>query len=474
MTTTIIAFLLCLASFVLIGVLSHRHARSSSSDYLMASSSVKPWLAGLSAVATNNSGYMFIGVIGYTYTTGLPAVWLMVGWLLGDFIMSSFIHRRLRERTANTGQNTFPGVLANWYGIDFRTYRRLAGLICFIFLGAYAAAQLNAGSKALHVLFDWPLWAGAVIGAVIVIAYCFAGGIRAAIWTDAAQAIVMIVAMFLMLWVAVDHLGGFGVTWQKLNQVSPDYMDLWPGAVAGLASPWGPALFIVGWLFAGFSVIGQPHIMIRFMSLDSAASTNRARVYYYSWYVVFYLVANSVGLLSRLLIPETEAFDPELALPTLAVQLLPPVLVGVVLAGVFAATISTGDSLVLACSAAVTEDAMGKTQKLWQVKMATVSVVALALGIALAGPQNVFDLVVVSWGVLGASFAPLLLVYVVGYRPSEGLAIAMVIAALVAVYGWTRISLLAEYYEGMFGIIVALAVFALGRMFGFCGSRQRY
>lgn len=276
-----------------------------------------------------------------------------------------------------------------------------------------------------------------------------------------------------MLWVAVDHLGGFSVTWQKLNQVSPDYMNLWPGAVAGLASPWGPALFIVGWLFAGFSVIGQPHIMIRFMSLDSAASTNRARVYYYAWYVVFYLVANSVGLLSRLLIPETEAFDPELALPTLAVDLLPPVLVGVVLAGVFAATISTGDSLVLACSAAVTEDAMGKTQKLWRVKTATVSVVALALGIALAGPQNVFDLVVVSWGVLGASFAPLLLVYVAGYRPSERLAIAMVIAALVAVYGWTRVPLLAEYYEGMFGIIVALAVFALGRMLGFCGSRQR-
>ncbi|MEQ8802646.1 MAG: sodium/proline symporter, partial [Haliea sp.] len=64
MTTTIIAFLLCLAGFVLVGVLSHRYAQGSSSDYLMASNSVKPWLAGLSAVATNNSGYMFIGVIG--------------------------------------------------------------------------------------------------------------------------------------------------------------------------------------------------------------------------------------------------------------------------------------------------------------------------------------------------------------------------------------------------------------------------
>lgn len=471
MTATVVAFLSCLAGFVIIGMLSHRRSRGTSSDYLVASSSVKPWLAGLSAVATNNSGYMFIGVIGYTYSTGLPAVWLMVGWLLGDYIMSSFVHRRLREQTAITGQNTFPGVLANWHGTHFRHYRRLAGLICLIFLGAYAAAQLNAGSKALHVLFDWPIWLGAVIGAGIVVAYCFAGGIRAAIWTDAAQAFVMIGAMFLMLAVAVDHLGGPASAWRQLNAVSPEYMSLWPDAVKGLASPWGPLLFIVGWLFAGFSVIGQPHIMIRFMSLDSAGSTNRARFYYYAWYLAFYAAANATGLLSRLLLPETESFDPELALPTMAMELLPPVLVGLVLAGVFAATISTGDSLVLACSAAVTEDAMGKPQTLWRVKSATLVVVALALAIALVGPQSVFDLVVVSWGVLGAAFGPLLLVYVLGYRPSEKLAIAMLLSALAAVFLWTRLPLLSAYYEGIAGIITGLGVFALAHRHDRAGGR---
>ncbi|MFO7495109.1 MAG: hypothetical protein R6X05_05685, partial [Desulfobacterales bacterium] len=66
----------------------------------LASSNIRPSLAGLSAVATNNSGYMFIGVIGFTYVTGLAAMWLMVGWILGDFLASLFIHRRLREVTA--------------------------------------------------------------------------------------------------------------------------------------------------------------------------------------------------------------------------------------------------------------------------------------------------------------------------------------------------------------------------------------
>jgi len=70
---TVASFLLFLARFTAVGVSSYRMAKATSSDYLVAGRSVQPWLVGLSAVATNNSGYMFIGVIDYTYTTGLPA-----------------------------------------------------------------------------------------------------------------------------------------------------------------------------------------------------------------------------------------------------------------------------------------------------------------------------------------------------------------------------------------------------------------
>ena len=89
-------------------------------------------------------------------------------------------------------------------------------------------------------------------------------------------------------------------------------------------------LFVVGWMFAGFSVIGQPHIMVRFMALDNPANITRARLHYYGFFIVFYFLANGVGLLSRLYLPDLQSLDPELALPTMALELLPAALVGLV------------------------------------------------------------------------------------------------------------------------------------------------
>ena len=172
--------------------------RHTTSDYLLAGSNIKPWLVSLSAVATNNSGYMFIGLIGYTYSVGLSSMWLMIGWIFGDFIASLFIHKKLRVQTEKAKALSYAEILSKW------TWRRLQNTqsnqcnYTIVFLGTYAAAQLNAGSKALHVLFGWDYSIGAIMGAIMVLLYCVAGGIRASIWTDAAQSFVMISAMCLL------------------------------------------------------------------------------------------------------------------------------------------------------------------------------------------------------------------------------------------------------------------------------------
>ena len=181
----IISFLIFLGLFVLVGVMSSRRSLGTTKDYYLASHSVAPWLVGLSAVATNNSGYMFIGVIGYTYSEGFAAVWLMIGWLLGDFLGSTFVHKRLQLAAIRTQKPTFAGVITAWQGDENLRAQRVLALFGLLFLMAYAAAQLVAGSKALHVLLGWPTNAGAAVGAVIVVVYCLAGGIRASIWTDA-------------------------------------------------------------------------------------------------------------------------------------------------------------------------------------------------------------------------------------------------------------------------------------------------
>lgn len=464
-----LSFVVFLLAFAAVGIASHRLARSSSRSYLLADQNVSPWLVGLSAVATNNSGYMFIGVIGYTYVTGLPATWLMFGWIVGDFIASHFVHRRLRDASTPEAGDTFPGILSRWHGQDFVWVRRLGGLITILFLGTYAAAQLAAGSKALSVLFGWPFQLGAVIGAGIVLAYCLAGGVRASIWTDAAQSMVMIVAMLTLLIMGIVELGGPSQAWQQLGQVSPDYMDPFPPELS-LGSLWGPVLFVTGWLFAGFSAVGQPHIMVRFMAIDRPEQINRARAWYYSWFLAFYFLANGVALLSRVLLPEVSSFDPELALPTIALELLHPVAVGLVLAGIFAATMSTADSLILSCAGSLSKDLIRLPDSVWIAKLATLGVTCFALWLALTDERSVFDLVISSWAVLAACFGPLLVVLALGQRPSQGLAITMMLSGVTMVYIWTRIEMLSAYYEGMLGICTGFLVFFAGKLL-FRGQR---
>lgn len=457
-------FLLC---FVGVGLWSVSQKQETGADYLLASQGVQPWLVALSAIATNNSGYMFIGMIGFTYTFGLSSIWLMVGWILGDFVMSLLVHKKLRVTTEQQDTHSFAGTLSKWHGADYRNLRMLGGVLTIVFLGTYAAAQLNAGSKALHVLFGWDYAAGAVVGAVIVLLYCFAGGIRASIWTDAAQSAVMVVSMAVMVWFGIEKLGGWTAFAGALEKVSPHYMDWFPERLA-FAGAGGPLLFILGWLFAGFAVVGQPHIMVRFMAMDNPDHMFKVRMYYYGWFTTFYAFTICAGLAARLLLPRVGDFDAELALPTMAGQLLPDAATGLVLAGLFAATMSTADSQILSCTAAITRDfPVPRLRGYMATKMATVFVTALALVIALGRNESVFQLVLIAWSALASSFGPLAIVYSLDQKPSERLAIAMMLAGIAVVLGWRQLGWdQTVVYEIMPGMLSGLLVFVIGKSLG--------
>jgi sodium/proline symporter len=458
----IASFIFFLLIFVAIGMLSALKSEGSAEDYLTAGKSVPAWLAGLSAVATNNSGFMFIGMIGLTYSTGLSSIWLMLGWIAGDLAASLSIMRRLREVSASPGIHSFGALLARWHDTDFRWLQRLAGVLTILFLGAYSAAQLKAGSKALHVLFGWDASTGALIGAVMVILYCFAGGIRASIWTDAAQSFVMLAAMLVMVFAGLLQLDGFGGVYPALLQVSPTYMNWFPET-----DGWGQGLFVLGWVFAGFGVAGQPHIVIRFVSLDHPQSIGRMRLYYYSWFVMFYSLTIVAGMLARLLLPESAAFDAELALPTLAMEMLSPVLIGLFLAGLFAATMSTVDSLIIACTAAFTRDFHGaRTPGIFITKLVTLSVVAVALGFALSDSRSVLSLVLIAWGLLASAFAPLLLVYAFEGKPDEKLAISMLLVGVAVFLLWRHFGLSQLANGIMPAMLSGMAMYAIGKIMG--------
>ena len=459
MNDILLSFVGFMLLFAAIGGLSYLKAEKSAEDYLIAGRSVAPWLAGLSAVATNNSGYMFIGMIGLTYATGLSSIWLMIGWIAGDMLASFSIMPALRRAADKRDLHSFGGLLADWHGGDYSRLRRLSGLLVIVFLGTYAAAQFNAGGKALQALLGWQAQSGALLGAMLVLFYSFMGGIRASIWTDAAQSMVMIASMALIMMAGLAQFGSPAELINELTAIDTGYMHWFPTSDAT-----GILLFVAGWLFAGFGVAGQPHIVVRYMALDRVEHLGRFRLWYYSWFILFYAATIVAGLLTRLLLPDVGGFDAELALPTLAGQLLPGAMVGLMLAGLFAATMSTADSLIISCVASVSRDLFPHHKGgYWQTKLIAVAVVCLALTISLYADESVFRLVLIAWGLLASAFAPLLFVYARGGQPSESLALAMMLAGIATFLAWRWTGLSSEVYEILPGMLAGLLVFYLWR-----------
>ena len=473
LSVAIWAFLLLLAIVTGSGALSWLRKRHTPEDYLVAGRDVPPWLSSLSAVSTNNSGFMFIGMIAFTYRSGIEAIWMMLGWIGGDLLVWLFIHGRVRRMSERLSVNTFEVFLGTRKDETRRGMIAAAGMVTLIFLGVYAAAQLKAGSTALHALFGWDMWGGALIGTGIVILYSFAGGIRADIWTDAAQSAVMIGVMAMILVAGHLEIGGWRELMAALSAQDPALTRLFPDDLA-----FGLAGFVLGFAFAGLGVSGQPHLVVRLMAIDSPDSIRRAGFFYFLWYIPFFLASIGVGLYGRALVPDLLSLpvseglrEPtELALPILTMELLPDVFVGVALAGLFAATISTADSQIIVCSGAITHALRPAWQDSYLAsKLATLTVTAWALAIALFAPEGVFGLVLIAWSALGAGLGPLLMLRVFRAEPGSGVAIAMMVTGVGVVAAWYLAGYGDDLLQILPGMLAAFAVYGAARLAGLGG-----
>jgi sodium/proline symporter len=468
-TIVVISFVLFLLGFVLVGVLSARYRTKTTEDYLLAGRNVPGWLASLSAVATNNSGFMFIGQIAFTYAYGIEAIWVMVGWITGDWMAWVLVHPRVRRESERCGASTVSALLGASATGGKRGVIALCGLVTFVLLCVYAAGQLKAGSAALLALFGWSPEVGAIIGAIIVVIYCFSGGIRASIWTDAAQSIVMILAMMTLLLIASLEVGSPVDVWRNLKTQDPQLVSWFPADLK-----FGFLMYLVGWIFGGFGAIGQPHILVRFMAIRSVEEIHTAKWVYFLWFIPFFAASIAVGLYARAYIPDiassgiaeglTASQARELVMPEMARQLLPNVLVGLTLAGLFSATMSTADSQLLVCSSAVTQDIFPQWRDSYLAsKLATLGVAGASLVIALYAGEGVFFLVLIAWSALGAGIGPALMLRLWNFPLGSPTLILMMLSGVTAVVAWHAAGLDGALFKIFPGMIASFAVWPLGR-----------
>ena len=427
------SFLLFMGAFAGIGLASMWVKEDTTDDYLVAGRGMHPALAALSAVSIGiqdicSSVSSDLHIRWDTRLFGLVLAQWLAKSLHGFGCISSFNRQQTKEEFV-----LFPPVS----NVTGSPEAKLAAVLSVLFLAVYAAAQLTSGGKALYVMLGWSEVIGILIGFVLVVAYCYAGGIRASIWTDAAQSSVMIIGSSLLCYVALGEVGGFsglhdGLEGQNANLTSIVLADL----------NFGVTLWIFAFFLGGLSVAGQPQVVSRVMTLGTDEDRKTAMLWFFAWQTPFLIIMVIIGLASRVVFTGSD-FDPELGLPMLAMETLGPFWVGLILASIFAATMSTADSQVLACTAAFTDDVMPEiSQDHKKTKIVTLIIAAFAtaisiFGLYVPGGDSVFALVVLAVYGLGSIFVPILIIRWAGYEPDTNHTMAMMLAALFTVILWS-------------------------------------
>ena len=430
----VLSFLFFMSIFAGVGLASMMVKEDTTDDYLVAGRGMHPALAALSAVSTWNSGFMFIGFIGFTYMLGFNIIWLSLLSTIGQVVAWAWLYKFIQEEGQERGVRSLSSLVADKAGAP---EAKLAAVLSVLFLSIYAAAQLTSGGKALYVMMGWDEVIGILIGFVLVVAYCYAGGIRASIWTDAAQSCVMIVGSTILCWIALQEVGGFGGLTEGLEAQDPLLTKFFPSDLRFGFSMWAFAFFL-----GGLGVAGQPQVVSRVMTLGSDSDRKKAMIWFFIWQTPFSILMVIIGLASRILFTASD-FDPELGLPAMAMETMPQIGVGMILASIFAATMSTADSQVLACTAAITDDIKPEwrqdhktTKKVTLVVAAFATMISIG-GLYIPGGDSVFKLVILAVYGLGGIFVPLLTIRWMGYKPDSTHSIVMMISAFIGVIVWT-------------------------------------
>jgi sodium/proline symporter len=433
------AFVGYLGVVVLIGVLSARFSSAGVSEFFVGGRKMHRFVVALSAVVSGRSAWLLLGVTGMAYTLGAGAVWAVTGYIVAELFLFLFYARRLRYFSERYDCVTVPDFFAARFGDRDGRLRTVLITIILIFMVGYVSSQFVGGGKAFAASFGLSPTTGVLLTALIVLAYTALGGFLAVSLTDTIQAIIMIVALVVVPVIALADRGGLLAVLNELRAFDPTLVD-------PLALSAGVGL---GFLGIGLGSPGNPHIIVRYMSIAKPEQLRASAVIGTIWNVVMAWGALFIGLAGRAYFSDVSLLpgaDTEQLYPFLASQLLHPVAFGIVVASIFAAIMSTADSQLLVAASSVVRDLYEKIlhrgeeipQKrlVLYSRIVVVFLVGAALVVGLTAEALVFWLVLFAWAGLGASFGPTSILALYWRRTTRAGVIAGLITGTAITFIW--------------------------------------
>lgn len=473
MSSETLKIFLAMAAYMLvvigIGLFFAKRAQANSENYFLGGRSLGPWVAAMSAEASDMSGWLLMGLPGVAYWCGISdAMWTALGLAIGTYINWLVVARRLRRYSAVSGDAiTVPDFLSNRFHEKKKVILGISAVFILVFFTVYAASCFVTCGKLFSTLFGFSYHSMMIAGAIFVVVYTFIGGFLAESASDFMQAVVMVIALITILVLGTISAGGVGAVIDNARSI-PGFFS--PTAIAtpvvdangvqqaaGGVPQFGEAgsygfLTIISTLSWGLGYFGVPQVLLRFMAIRKEEQLKQSRRIATVWCVISLFSAVSIGLIGRALLPA----EPSLATSSgaenvfvmLSQTLLPPVLAGVIMAGILAATISSSDSYLLIAASAfsknIYEGIMKKNQADDKVVMRASRIVLLLIaliGMVIAWDEDsvIFSIVSFAWAGFGATFGPVMLFSLFWKRINRAGAIAGMLSGGIMVFVWNLV-----------------------------------
>lgn len=472
-----------------VGFFYLKKSNASSENYFLGGRGLGPWLTALSAEASDMSGWLLMGLPGIAYFTGASdAMWTAIGLAIGTYLNWKFVAKRLRKYSEVAGNAiTLPDFFSNRFRDDKRILMSVAAIIILLFFCIYCGSCFVTCGKLFATLFGLDYTTMMILGALVVFVYTFVGGYLSVCTTDLIQGAIMICALVIVFVGSVAMAGGVENTVAFLQSI--------PGFLSGTqqASPildesgrqvvengmplFGDAVLygsgaitIISCLAWGLGYFGMPQVLVRFMSVRHSSEIKKSRIIATIWVVISLASAVCIGLVGRAALPAQFLTGPdaESIFIVLAQIMLPSFVCGLVVSGIFAATMSSSSSYLLIAGSAISQNLYKglvnknatEAQSMFVSRVALTVILIFGIVIALDQNSSIFQVVSYAWAGFGASFGPLMLCSLYWRRTNKQGALAGMLVGAVTVIVW---NLFVKQLGGIFAVYELLPgfIFAL-------------
>ena len=460
-------FIIYMASMVGVGIYFMKRNKSQE-DYYVGGREMTSFHIGLSVVATDVGGGFSIGLGGLGFLIGLSGSWMLFTGLIGAWISAIFLIPIVYPLARKHNFLSFPEILNHFYN---RKVAILAGVISLIGYIGFTSSQVLAGAKLAAATFPSITIIDAVLlMGVIVIGYTVLGGLKAVIFTDTIQWIILMVGLIVIgIPLGFIKVGG----WEAIRLYLPDnFLSLTNISFIQLIN-W--FITIVPIWFVGMTLYQRIYA-----SKDEKTAKKAWFIAgLFEWPIMAFM-GITLGLLGRVAFEQgmfTEfgyapgsAIDAEIGLPLLLTHIFPVGLMGLLMSSYFSAIMSTADSCLMAASGNFTTDILrlskNNPKSIRYSQLATLVIGILAILLA-TKMQNVLDLMLYSYAFMVSGLFVPVLGFMFLKNPSSNAALyAMLLGG-----GTTLVLILTELAlpfgldANFFGITISAIVFIIINVF---------